>query len=314
MAASAVSGGVDRIDVAMAGAMKRPARPRRYRLAGTEVRLDVELPFLAAFAMPGEAHLRGRGPAAAHAPIEPDTRCQTRGYIGGRERRIALAAGDSGVRISIESVAECIIGPDGLELRLVSRHAGVDDALLAECLLGLPLILCLALRGRWMFHAASVLTDDGIIAIAGDSGAGKSTLAARLDREASMQRLGDDLLCLQRYAHALEALPAYPQLKLPQDCQPWHQNAAVRAIVILRPRQERLALRRLNARERVTALLRHSVGSKVFPPRLLAQQLEFCGFTAGVVPLLEVDYPLSPARLEELAAVLAGDFDSPGRG
>ena len=94
---------------------------------------------------------------------------------------------------------------------------GCQEHTLAHLLLDqvLPRVVCH--QGRPVLHASAVILDDGrAVAFAGPSGRGKSTLASAFYR-AGYQLITDDCLLLEVQANGVQAVPAYPSLRLWQD-------------------------------------------------------------------------------------------------
>jgi len=290
------------IRLELGAALGGPPAPRRYRLCGVAVRTDRPLAALAAFEERGAAAAGAKRPAPR--PGAGAGRVATRGLIAGRERRVAVTGAAGRLTVDIEDAGRFTLDPGARRIVLARACPGARPAELAECALGVPLALALAGRGCWLLHAASVLTPQGLIAIAGDSGSGKSTLAARLDRAPGLRRLGDDLLGVRRAGGGLQALPAFPQLKLPPDRQPELAAAPLAAVLVLRPGAEALAVRPLARRRRLLPWLRHVVAARALPAGLLEAHLRFCA-AAAAIPMFEVDYPHRPEALEHLAGWLA---------
>lgn len=94
---------------------------------------------------------------------------------------------------------------------------GCQENTLAHLLLDqvMPRVVCHL--GRPVVHASAVMLDDGrAVAFAGPSGRGKSTLASAFYRS-GCQLIADDCLLLEAKADGVQAIPAYPSLRLWQD-------------------------------------------------------------------------------------------------
>ncbi len=294
------------IQLNLAAALGESGGTFDYRVCGIELRTDYPLPSLAPFESRGAADSDARMgvPGGALSPDGTDRR-ETAGMAGGRERRVSLEAGPEGALIDIEGFGRYSLSTDGSIISLRELTAPPAPDLLEECTLGAPLLVGLALRGCWFLHASAVVVDGRAIVFAGPSGAGKSTLAARLDREAGCRRIADDLLGLRQSDGIVEAWPAFPQLKLPKASQPKPSRAVVGTIHILRPAApgERFNTRVIEKSEKLLALVRHSVSTRLFPAGVLSRHLRFC-HAAAAVDMAEIVYPRTARALEEIVALV----------
>lgn len=281
-----------------------------YRVCGVDVTCDVPVPALSSF--------RGAGPADAHGPLESpaallkseDTaRYETVGLVGGLERRVVLETAPSGARLDVAGLGRYSLNPNATSITLDAVAAGATGSLMEECTLGPPLILGLALRDRWLLHAAALVTHENrAVVIAGASGAGKSTLAAWLDRAEPYRRIADDLLGVKVDDEGVYAETGFPQLKLPAALQSAPETIEVAAVYLLRPPLDsgRFDTRELDSTDRLVTLAAHSVAARLFPDALLRRHLRFCSAVAHAVPMVEITYPHTERGLQAAAALVSG--------
>jgi hypothetical protein len=161
--------------------------------------------------LPGDWRCAGDGlPAVA---IEPATLAEVDRAWSGFERPawsgLAFVAehgvtGDLLMREGAELAAH--LSADGGRLLVAGAEApGAMRALLDSVLFTVSL-----LSGREALHAGAVVTDAGLLAVAGDTGAGKSSLVAAL-LAAGCAFFADDVLVLDR----LTAAPGPPVMAVP---------------------------------------------------------------------------------------------------
>ena len=194
------------------------------------------------------------------------------------------------------------IAPQGQSIHRV----GIDENdtpwpnLDREILVGPVLVFALAQRGVWSLHASAVTCNGQVIAFLGESGQGKSTLAAYL--ASTMQLVVDDVLPVTLTDSGLTCWPHFPQLKLPLDAQPGPflpESLPVGHICLL-DKADDVSLHPVSSSEATQILLRHTAGTRLFPPTLLSKHLAFCAQTAGKIQLSRLTYP---RRMDALPSV-----------
>lgn len=202
--------------------------------------------------------------------------------LGERPCRFRVGYGERWIDLHIEQDGQWAFRLDagGRSIRLLGEWPP------ATVLLGPPLLLALALAGRFCLHA-SAISVDGRVAwlLSAPSGTGKSTVAASA-RALGWQRLCDDLApLLLDAAGTAWLLPRLPQLKL--------GPAATTATVAL-PCNGILALRRgpqgtllpLADGALLALLLSSTVASRLFDRRLSTAHLDWatrlCSRTGGL--------------------------------
>jgi hypothetical protein len=104
----------------------------------------------------------------------------------------------------------------GSLIACIKRHPGVSELAIRALLLDHVIPPVIALRGRYVLHAAAVRTDAGVCVFAGDSGAGKSTIAAQLTA-AGGHFLTDDCLVIDEQDGTVVAWSSHPSIKLRDD-------------------------------------------------------------------------------------------------
>ncbi len=113
-------------------------------------------------------------------------------------------------------LADFLVDRAGQHISCVSRHPATSDLAIRALLLDHVIPPVIALRGRYVLHAAAVRTRAGVCVFAGDSGAGKSTIAAQLTA-AGGHFLTDDCLVIDELAGTVVAWASHPSIKLRDD-------------------------------------------------------------------------------------------------
>lgn len=244
--------------------------------------------------------------------------CRSAGWIVDASRQVAVWRHPQGLRLQVAGIGEFAVTADGTAVLRLERE--IMAATLAEAVLGPPLLLSLALHGIWCLHAGAVKAGDHAVALVGESGNGKSTLAAYLDDagEGGWQRLADDALPIVLEPEGLMALPHYPQLKLSDASQyPVHAPARVplAAVYVIAPpgSADPVSLHRLERRQAMQALIRHTVAARLFDKPLLAAHLDFCAAAAARIPVWRLTYPHRQECLPQVREAICRSLtDEPG--
>ena len=156
-------------------------------------------------------------------------------------RHLLVQDTESGITASIEKIGRFSVSVDGLCIWILSRYPGVSNNLLSEGVLGLPFIYTLAKHGTWTLHGSSAEYHGKLAVFLGESGYGKSTLARFLHGKPGWRRTGDDILPVTAANGVFQALPHFPQMKLPPAEQPGRARAKrlpIHAIYTLVPPEE----------------------------------------------------------------------------
>lgn len=127
----------------------------------------------------------------------------------------ARARVPDGYYLSFHNLADFVVARDGGRITCVVRRAA-SDLMMRTLLLDHVIPPVIALRGRYVLHAAAVRTCAGVCVFAGDSGAGKSTTAAQL-AAAGGDFLTDDCLVIDERDGAMMAWASHPSIKLRDD-------------------------------------------------------------------------------------------------
>jgi hypothetical protein len=220
--------------------------------------------------------------------------------------------------MAVAGVGVFVVAADGGAILLTEVEADVAPRLQAETALGPPLVLALALQGTWCLHGSAVLSGQHVIAFAGESGNGKSTLAAFVGSGArdGRRRIVDDILPAEPRLEGLEALPHFPQLKLPPDQQPsigLPKRLPLAALYVLdEPGADDSAvdIQPLTPREAMLTLIRHTVAARLFGKDLLERHMAFCAGAAVRVPVRRVTYPRQFRALPVVRDALAADLET----
>jgi hypothetical protein len=281
-----------------------------YRIAGRDTVTDMSLAELAAFvrSTPGSV-VRSVLPLPQVNGEAMHTVYDGPGWVGNAWRQVRGTAGAQGYGLEIDGIGTLHVSSDGKTIRPSHLAALCNQGLLMEALLGPALILALALDSVFCLHASAAALDGQLVAFVGGSGSGKSTLARYLDtqRSAGWRRVADDILPLAVAAARPEALPHFPQLKMPPEHQPARgqpERIPLAGIVLLEsPGADADGIRSelVGARQTALTLVRHTVASRLFDSPLLARHLAFCTSVAGTTPLWRFRYPHQLALLPHIA-------------
>lgn len=296
----------------------RPGAPRAYRVAGARVVTDFDLPSLRTYG--------ARGPATWSAewdapPADGGERVYGGpGLIVDRMRQVACHVSATGCRLAVEGIATYWISPDGGRITEVEVDTRCDRDTRAMAAFGAPLILALARRGAFCLHASVATFGGQLVAFIGESGAGKSTLARYLHEDGGpdWRRVIDDTLPLApiqndavgSLACPVDALPHFPQLKLPDDLQPSRlvpERMPLRVVYVLET-GDPIAVHATQPGAAAVALAAQTVAARLFGRDLLARHLDFCAAIARRVPVRRLVYPRHFDQLPAVRAVLATDL------
>ena len=193
-----------------------------YELAGLPVWMDQPMTMLQSFQRSFQGKPPHQGaiqPGGMAAPISP-IRQNAYGSIGGRLRVITVFQSASGYVIETADIGHFLTNKMTQEVRPLRLEEDVPNSLLEEAILGTPLLLLLALRGRWLLHCSSVTDQVRTVAFVGPSGYGKSTLGEYLNGYGGWQRVSDDMLPVSNAGGSISAWPHFPQFKLSSAHQP----------------------------------------------------------------------------------------------
>lgn len=256
----------------------------QYRPAGQDLLFPAPCPELDVFGNPGPVP----DSAPVSVPAAPAHTARVRGWVGGQLRNVEVDYAPTGAWLKVGGVDGFQVTPQGILCADGAGNGWTD--LEREILLGPALVLALAMRGTWCLHASAALFEGQVTVFVGESGQGKSTLAAHL-AAGGHPLVADDILPVARNQAGLQAWPRFPQLKLQVQPGAVLSEALPLGRVCVLERAEAPALCRLPSGEAVQAWLRHTAGTRLFDPSLLAQHLAFCAQAAAQVPVFSLAYP-----------------------
>ncbi len=267
-----------------------------YRLAGQDFCFPDAIPELEPFRISGGE----RGLELFSVPPPRSMIGRTLGWVGGENRQVQVWSAPPGVLLKVEGGSDFYIAPGGREIVRVADYQPVVSEvepsapqtltdLDREILLGPAIVLALAQRGTWSLHASAAAFRGHTFAFVGETGEGKSTLAAYLSEAGGKwHRVADDILPVTAGSVGMEAWPRFPQLKLSPHVQPGvglPERLPLDRICVLEPadKDQLPSLLLLPPNESVQVLLKHTAGTRLFDPRLLASHLDFCSRAARQV-------------------------------
>lgn len=252
-----------------------------YRPAGQELHFPAPFPELEIFGPPVPAP----DPVTGSFPSAPALTARAHGWVAGHMRDVEVGYAPEGAWLKVGGVGDFQVTPQGIRCADEVR-TDVER----ETVLGPALVLALALRGTWCLHASAARFDGQVTAFVGESGQGKSTLAAYL-ADGGWQLVADDILPVSRDQAGVQLWPRFPQLKL--EVQPGVALAESLPLdrVCVLERAEVPTLRRLSSGEALQAWLRHTAGTRLFEPSLLARHMAFCAGAAAQIPVFSLAYP-----------------------
>jgi hypothetical protein len=237
----------------------------RYRVAGHTLACDVTIPDLEPFA--AASYPLEVLPAVSREPEPPQEQLRAVGFVDGVVRKVEAQWWDDRATLACEGTTLALEFSHPAMVRLLTLGRLPASSLLLGP--GLPLLLFAG--GVLCLHASAVAHQDGAVLFLGDSGRGKSTLAARL----GANRLADDIVPCAAVDGIPQALPRFPQLKLPWQDPKVPESVPLRALVELEPGKDtQRSFERLPPLGAARTLLSHTVASRLFPRRWLARHLE----------------------------------------
>ena len=290
-----------------------------YRPAGQEFFFPYEVQELKPF------EVIGKEPAAVQSlPVSPPlvVSRRTLGLVGGAQREVETWSALPGILLKVAGGSAFYITPGGRDIVRMDAPRDITEQgnhalpsfltqLDREILLGPALVLALALRGTWCLHASAVIFKNHLIVFLGESGQGKSTLAAYL---AAVNRTGwrlvaDDILPVTTSSGRVDAWPRFPQLKLPMEAQPGlglpEKIPLNKICVLMYAEMDKMPeLKLLTPGQSIQILLRHTAGTRLFEPALLAEHLTFCARVVEQIPLYQLIYPHREDTLQKVRELL----------
>lgn len=225
----------------------------------------------------------------------------TQGWVGGEIRGVEIWSAPPGRLIKINEIGEFYIGHDHILRTYEDEHLWTD--LEREAAVGAALVLALSMHDTWCLHASAAMFNGQITVFLGESGQGKSTLAGSLSR-AGWILIADDILPVKRGQAGVQILPHFPQLKLmSQPGASLVESLPLSRICVLE-QADIPDVQRLPVGDALQALLRHTAGTRLFDPPLLAKHLAFCAWASPQIPVYRLAYPHRWESLPRVQALL----------
>jgi hypothetical protein len=131
-----------------------------------------------------------------------------------RDSGLAIARVGTGFVLRATGYADFLLDASATTVRCIPR-TGCPEAISTQLFVDQVFPLVLHARGRFAFHASSVLLPSGVVVgFLGRSGLGKSTLAASFAACPQHALFGDDCLAIVPSTTRLSALPSYTSARL----------------------------------------------------------------------------------------------------
>lgn len=289
---------------------------RVYSIAGLRVACNIELDAFAPFRLGETAKSDAPSspfpsPPWSGGPARPlyQVRCdeavrRTQGWLVGAERTVSLDPPDGAgrQRMAMAGVGEFTLNGRRGAIRCERLDSGLGLPELEEAVLGPPLTLALAERGVWCLHGAALEYHGRAVLISGRSGSGKSTLARYCQSAAAVQRLADDILPCCLADETVNALPRFPQLKLPASAQ-WGMDSPSRLplgmLLFLDPLPagQSVELIRLSPIDAIKRLSEQTVAITLYAPEMRERHLDFAIKLCQRLPVFLLRNPHEAAAL-----------------
>lgn len=261
--------------------------------------------------------------------------------LPGGKRWLSCAKVDRGYLLRFHGLADFFIRGDGQEIVCCPRPE-LPPHTTRHLLLDQVIPLVMNLKGREALHASAVLTPEGVVAFVGLTGSGKSTLAGSFVR-VGYSLFSDDCLALVERHQGINAIPAYPGLRLRRDALAWlfgndgaHTSVAhytdkhrvaigtapvgycaepgplVRLYALTDPAEAKgktgIAIDRLSPRDKLMALIRSAFRLDITDPAMLTRQLCFLARVVSIVPVRRLLFPRDFRRLPAVREAILADL------
>ena len=235
---------------------------------------------------------------------------QTVGLVGGATRKVETWSAPPGLLLKVAGGSDFYIAQDGQYIQRVEPNSTESPwpKLDREILVGPVLVLALALRGVWCLHSRAITYNGRVLLFLGESGEGKSTLSTYLGStgDPSIKLAADDILPVTLDESSLTAWPHFPQLKLPLNTQPGPalpEKLPVGWICLLDTSDD-ISIQPLSPSDAAQIILRHTAGTRLLPPELLAGHLTFCTQAASKIRMFQLSYPRRMDALPQVKKLL----------
>lgn len=232
---------------------------------------------------------------------------QTTGLVAGANRLVETWSAPKGLILKVTSGSDFFISAHGETIQRIGDNQPWPQ-LDREILVGPALILALALRNVWCLHASAITCNGRVLLFLGESGEGKSTLSTYLGStgDSAIKLAADDILPVTLDEAGLSAWPHFPQLKLPLNTQPGPALPEKLPIgwICLLDTSDEISLQPLSPSDTVQIILRHTAGTRLLPPELLASHLTFCAQAASKIRMFQLSYPRRMNALPQVKKLL----------
>ena len=136
------------------------ASPAFYRLASQTIFLNPSIPEMQPFRLDTQIFSEPPLPPNLDELYVSAPSLRAEGWISDRLETITFWRDDQGVLLDIPSAGRFWTSADGAAIRHISGPPELEPSILAQSLLGPPLVLALALNGVWCLHASAIIIED----------------------------------------------------------------------------------------------------------------------------------------------------------
>lgn len=228
-----------------------------------------------------------------------DTVYQGQGAFSGGFKQVKIDYLVDSQKLSLNSKEFSLSNLTNGHIHLLGNNRA-DDLVVAEVLLGPPLLCNLAAKNVFCFHAGAVSTLHGSAIFIGESGRGKSTLSEEAV-EQSWQRLGDDIMPVYLEKTVCKLLPRFPQLKRTNQHLDDTDINLTAIFRLAEPKQgDEVRFQNVTGYECILTLSRHIASSLAFSPSLLELKMQFVSALVKRVPIFDLSYQRNLSQLGEL--------------
>lgn len=272
--------------------------PIPYHLAGQPIWCDQPIPSWDAYEqLPTPVSLPHCPTRPIDQPEPALLRFQGQAWLGGAPHFLTAYGGHSGYwLISQKEGQTAYIAPNG---QTIFNLSAISSPMATTLITGAALILALALQGIFCLHASTIVVNQQLVVFMGESGKGKSTLAY-FGSQILGPQTGDDILPMPTPHTGRLDFPQPQPLKYESPELPLH------SVYLLA--EGELGLQPLSPIEATLALIRHTVGSRLFDPQLLANQLAFCAGISATIPVKKLTYPRQWEMLPAVIQTISHDL------
>jgi hypothetical protein len=261
--------------------------------------------------------------------------------LPGGEKWLSCAKTDDGYLLRFNELADFEIDKLGSEI-VCRPMSGIPGDTIQHLLLDQVIPLVVNLRGGEALHASAILTPRGVVAFAGPAGSGKSTITASL-LKMGYPFVSDDCLTLQEKDRGIDAIPAYPGLRLWEDAEAHlfgengdkksvaHYTRKLRVDIEERPESygpepkpfvglydiinspetdetSDITIEKLSPKESFMALVRCAFRLDITDQEMLTRQFHFLERLAGQISVRRLSFPRNFRLLPDLLRTILNDL------